>query len=103
MEVMKIIKKTLQILAIVMSSLFLLTIPASLVFVAIGSKVGTVVTLSLTLISLVFISVAANAASLEEESEVSYGEVCKNNGESKGVCREIGVNDRRGKQKFKGN
>ena len=91
MEVRKFIKKTLQILASVVSCLFLLAIPASLVFVAIGSKVGTIVMLSLTLLSLVFVSVAVNAVSLEEASEASYGKYREE--DRKDESREEDVNE----------
>ena len=101
MEVRKFIKKTLQILAIVASCLFLLTLPASLVFVAIGSKVGTIVMLSLTLLSLVFVSVAANAASLEGERSEPNESSGKTNRRCEEVYNEDRVNDRRSKQEFK--
>lgn len=97
MEVRKFIKKTLQILVIVTSLLFLLAVPASLVCVAIGSKVGTIVMLSLTLLSLVFISVASLEGERSEPSESSS----ETNRRCEEVYNEDRVNDRRGKQKLK--
>lgn len=81
MEVRKFVKKTLQILANVATCIILLALPASSVFIAIGSSVGSIVTLSLALgceamgviVMVILLWEEASEASHEEYREEASG------------------------------